>query len=153
MSFGWSAGDIVAAIALSREFYDALMSSTRDFQDLKSFLRLMVANLNLVLDWSGASDNADGRHRNHTPFTDPEKHILQEVIDKLKESVTRFQKSLSNYVSLDKKPESMSTFDWIKRQGEKVRWHFLEKSEIRERKQEVMIYLEQLNPLSASQNR
>ncbi|KAJ5384478.1 hypothetical protein N7517_002389 [Penicillium concentricum] len=147
MSFGWSSGDIIASLSFSREVYDALTSSTEEYQDFKSFLRTLDANLDLILSWT-TPDNGNENPR----FTADEANILNEVIMNLQKSVLRFESALKKYMRLDQKPSSMPIIDQMKRQGDKLRWHFLTETDVKKRKEEVMGYLTQLNTVSHNHN-
>lgn len=146
MSFGWSSSDILASLALSRALYDALTDSPKEFQEFKSFLELLGANLSLILSWTTDPTNQD------IYFNVAETDVLKQVMIRLKTSVTRFDSTISKYMRLDKKPPSMSVIDQIKRQGDKLRWHFSTEPEVRERKREVMDDLAQLNSIAFSHN-
>jgi hypothetical protein len=146
MSFGWGAGDIVAAIQLSKNIYDALTESIDEFRTFAIWLRSLVATLELFQIYETTEDQSLNAVLGSS-YTSQEVSALHDVIQPLKTNVNLFLGTLKRYLHLGEKPEEINVLDWCKRQGKKLQWSFLEAEDLRTQKNEVSQHLGMLHAI------
>ncbi|KAL3427342.1 hypothetical protein PVAG01_00851 [Phlyctema vagabunda] len=137
MSFGWSAGDIMAGIGLVKEMIKSLddtRGSSKKYQQTSSFLKDLAIALDRI---KSATDST---------FTGQAKQETSEIIDKMKEPVGELLGMINKYhdaLGTDTKQSRYQTF------GRKLQWRFVESEEMEksqaaiERKVEILkLYLQ-----------
>ncbi|EQB53144.1 hypothetical protein CGLO_07165 [Colletotrichum gloeosporioides Cg-14] len=113
MSFGWSAGDIAAAIKLVYNVYEALDSSagaSRDYRDAVTFLKSLIHTLNTL---TGLADwEAYPAYRED----------IKRQVELIRSTVTEFLQSIEKYESsLGRSAKSGR----LRQFAPKLKWHML----------------------------
>ena len=143
MSFGWSAGDIAAAIQLAFKIADALRESggsTDHRRKAQAFLQTYQLAISIVQDCClNISTNADG----NLVLNDPE---LEPALRTLKELDTNLQKRLSKSTGLEKK-DGENFLAVVGRQFHKVAWPFFSEPKVQEIRQQIIGQIQVLQPI------
>lgn len=143
MSFGWGSGDLVLAIQLSKDVYDALTESTDEYNAFSTWVRSLSSTLSLFQIYEKTEEQQLNAVLGSS-YTSEEAAELHKIIPPLKGSVDKLLATVSKYLLLGTKPARISILDWFKRQGKKLQWGFLQRDDVRDQKNEASQYLSML---------
>ncbi|KAH6693383.1 hypothetical protein DL95DRAFT_448687 [Leptodontidium sp. 2 PMI_412] len=127
MSFGWSAGDIIAAINLLLEITQALNSATGSPSDHKrasSFIAPITNSLQALHSY--AAEEEDGLSA--SGLNEKKVSTFRPTIEALEPLIKEFTEKVMDYSGLN--DDGKRKRDWFKRQYEKLKWHFVEREDL-----------------------
>ncbi|KXX75218.1 hypothetical protein MMYC01_207130 [Madurella mycetomatis] len=135
MSFGWSAGDVLAAAQLLWGLYKALdeaSGATDHYRKSASSLRFIQFRLRFL-------SKVVGEGENHDPLTESEEASLLEAADKediryvvisLKLSVGKLETLVAKGCDMSLDPKKRRRRDWPMHQINKLRWYIGKEDEV-----------------------
>ena len=135
MSFGWGAGDILAAIRLLIEIGQALHAahgSAKDHARAAAFVTPIKNGLECLLQY--AKEEEEG-----ISSLDPEKtSAFSPTVKALKPLINQFIEKVLQYSGLQY--EDRRTRDWFKRQYDKLKWHFVEQDDLLQLRETIIAH-------------
>jgi hypothetical protein len=127
MSFGWSAGDIISAINLLLEITQALNSaagSATDHERAASFIFPITNSLQVLHSYSVEEKEGLSRYS----LDENKVSTFRPTIEALEPLVKEFTDKVLEYSGLNE--DRKRKRDWVKRQYEKLKWHFVEREDL-----------------------
>ena len=150
MSFGWSVGDIFAAVEIIYEVSEALKSSTGSPEDRKranQFLSTLNHTINVVQQIYGPNlpqTSGSGSLNEDSNVPPPTREELQSL-DSLKGLYDAFKDEVSKYAGMNKLPNEKER-NYLRRQAQKISWHFFAKREITDLRNKITAQVNLLQP-------
>lgn len=126
MSFGWSAGDIVSAIALLVKVGQALSTvpeASETHQQTCRFLESTTINLKTLKNVI-----EDHEHGRTTSQDEEQVRDFRKFCENFKLSVDKLTNKLAESCGIDKKAKGLK--DWPLKQLEKLKWKFLDEESV-----------------------
>jgi hypothetical protein len=127
MSFGWSAGDIISAINILLEITQALNSATgspADHKRASSFITPITHSLQTLHSY--AVEEEEGL----SSLSSEENKVsaFRSTVEALEPLVKEFTDKILEYSGLNE--DGKRKRDWVKKQFDKLKWHFVEKEDL-----------------------
>ena len=150
MSFGWSVGDVFAAIEIIYEVSEALRSSTgspNDRLQANQFLSTLNHTITVVQQIYGPNlpqFPGSGPQDEDSNVPPPSKAEL-ECLNSLKELYDKFKGEIDNYAGMNKLPEEKQR-NFLHRQAQKITWHFFAKKQITDLREKITAQVVLLQP-------
>ncbi len=150
MSFGWSIGDIFLAIEVIYEVSEALNSShgsPQDRNDANKFLSAFNHTINVVQTIYGPNlpQTPGGKAQNEDSNVPPPTPQELDSLNTLKELFDSFKEEIKKYDGMNKLPDEKERF-FIRRQAQKIQWHFFAKKTIKDLREKISAQLQILQP-------
>lgn len=142
MSFGWSAGDILAAISLLVEIGQALNGadgSAEDHKRASDFVTPITKGLLQLHEY--ASEDEEGISH----FDENKVSAFRPIVQALEPLINQFKDKVLEYSGLHQ--EDRRKRDWFKRQFDKLTWHFVEQEKLLNLRQAIQAHFEVLGAL------
>jgi hypothetical protein len=150
MSFGWSVGDIISALEFIYEVSQALKSSTGSPDDrirANGFLSTFGNAINVVQQIYGPNipSSPGSQVQNADPTVPPPTEAELRSLNELKELYEKLKREIDSYAGMNKLPNEVQR-NFIRRQIQKVSWHFFAKTNIQDLRSKITAQIQLLQP-------